>query len=370
MSYRMSVIRAAFAALFILLMRATSVEAQVAWDQGAGDDWAKVVAAAKTEGSVVVAGHPALASVLPEAFKRDTGLSLEYLGGETNELMARFVREVQTGNVTIDVMLGGLGGFFELKAAGKLKAIKPQLLLPSVRDGSHWLGGEIKWYDDEKQYMLATTEWIHGWPVFNSDFIKPGQIATWQDLLKPEYKGKIAAYDPRPAGQGQSVAAYLTELFGPEFLKKLYLGQDIVITRDGRQLVEWAARGTYPIALGAVPVHIELFRAQGMTSLYVRLLDDGPGSSVGGFGVVKEPSQAPHPNAATVFINWFASKVGQEINTKRMLEASRRSDISTDLVPAYIVPDPKRTYLDQYSEDWYNKRRPIVQKQIIDALGR
>ncbi len=344
--------------------------AQEAWDAGAGDDWRKVVAAAKSEGNVVVAGHPALATVLPEAFRRDTGLTLEYLGGETNELMARFSREVQTSNVTIDIMLGGLGGFFELKKAGKLKPLKPQLLVPSVRDGKNWLGGAIKWYDLEGEYMLATCEWIHGWPLFSSDTIKPGQIATWQDLLKPEYKGKIAAYDPRPAGQGQSVGAYLAELFGPEFLKKLYLGQETVMTRDGRQLVEWVARGTYPIALGAVPVQIEQYRAQGIKSLYVRLMDDGPGSAVGGFGVVKQPTRSPHPNASTVFINWFASKVGQEIYAARMLEASRRSDVNVAAVPAYTMPDPTKTYLDQYSEEWYVKRRPIVQKQILEALGR
>jgi ABC-type Fe3+ transport system substrate-binding protein len=80
---------------------------------------------------------------------------------------------------------------------------------------------------------------------------------------------------------------------------------------------------------------------------------------------------APHANAATVFVNWFASKEGQEIYAREMLEPSLRTDVRQDMVPDYVMPRPGVKYdMDQYSEDWMLNIMPKVQKQLTEALGR
>ena len=107
-------------------MTVTGARADDGWQAGSGDAWQKVLAAAKKEGKVVVAGHPALGKPFSKNFKRDTGITLEFLGGRTRELTTRFAREVRSGNVSIDIILGG-GAEFPLKNAGLLKPIKPQL---------------------------------------------------------------------------------------------------------------------------------------------------------------------------------------------------------------------------------------------------
>jgi ABC-type Fe3+ transport system substrate-binding protein len=364
-------IRVSFAAAaFVAAISVVTAGARAAddWQAGGGAAWQKVLTAAKQEGKVVVAGHPALGKPLSQGFKRDTGITLEFLGGRTRELTTRFARETRSGNVTVDIILGG-GAEFPLLKAGLLKPIKPQLMLPGVTDGQNWLPGKVKWFDAAGQYMLQGTNWVFAYALFNSDVVKPGTVTRWKDLLKPEFKGKIAAHDPRSGGPGQAAAAYLTDNFGIDFVKRLYIGQQIKYTRDGRQLVEWAARGTYPIVLGTVPHNIERFKRKGMKQLTVPTLTDGPGSLVGGFSVLKQAKASPHPNAATVFINWYASKPGQEAYTRRMLSPSLRSDVKVSVVPEYVVPKPGLNYLDQYIEKWYTTVRPRVRKEIVEALG-
>lgn len=337
------------------------------WQAGAGPEWKKVLAAAKQEGKVVISGPAQAARGLAEAFTRDTGIALEYLSGNPSELTNRFEREARAGKLTVDITLGG-GTEVRMIRDGLLKPVKPQLLLPSVTDGKHWRDGKLKWFDTAGQYMLQTQNYVSGFPVINADIIKPDTLKTWQDLLKPAYRGKIAAYDPRGGGQGQAAAAYLAATFGADYMQALYIGQKVVYTNDGRQLAEWAARGTYPIILGFVQADIQPFLAQGF-NLKPIFPADGPGNILGGFSVLKMAQGAPHPNAATVFINWYASKPGQEAYSKAMMAPSARSDVHVAEAPPYLVPRAGAKYLDQYAEAWYSEARPRVVKLITDALG-
>jgi ABC-type Fe3+ transport system substrate-binding protein len=252
---------------------------------------------------------------------------------------------------------------------GYLVPIKPQLMLPQVTDPKYWIDGKMRWLDKGEAYMFQGSNWVHGWPIVNSKLVDPKSLHSWKDLLKPEFKGKIAAADPRGAGPGQAAAAYLAHTFGIEFVKLLYSGQNVTYTRDNRQLVDWVARGNYAIGLGSIQSLIELFKAQGMVDIAVPEMADGPGSLLGGFSVSKQAKGVPHPNAATVFHNWYASRPGQEVYVRAMLEPSTRVDVKVDTVPAYVVPKPGVTYLDQYEEEWYVNQRPKVAKAIIEALG-
>jgi ABC-type Fe3+ transport system substrate-binding protein len=339
------------------------------WQAGAGEAWIRTLAAARKEGTVSVVGTPSLAAAFAEAFKRDTGIELQYLGLNPAEAQVRLAREAKANNITVDVAVGGSSDLLTLLPAGLLNPILPQLLLPTVTDSKNWRGGAIRWADNASSHMLKGSRYIVGWPVVNADIVKPDAIRSWRDLLKPEYKGKIAAFDPRAGGPGQGVAGYLTDRFGIEFVKQLYLGQEVQYATNNRQLVEWAARGTAPIILGSIQSVIEQFKGAGF-KLAVLAPEDGPGYLTSGFSVLEQlKGTLPHPNAATVFINWYASRTGQEVYTKVMLEPSARRDVELEIVPDYVKPKDGVDYPDTYSEDWYVNVRPKVSKLVIDALG-
>ena len=250
------------------------------WQAGAGADWQKLLAAGQKEGSLAVAGRGEMAQPMTEAFKRDTGITLDFLGGEGRDQFTRLAREMRAGQVTIDIIFDGQS-LIPFVNDGYIKAIKPQLLLPGVNDLKNWRNGKIKWVDKEQEYMFEGSEYVFGWILIDTDVIKPGELTSWKDLMKPEYKGKIASFDPRVGGPGQANASYVADLFGIDFVKHLYADQKVVLSNSSRQLVDWVAHGNYPIALATLAAEIESFRAAGITNLEAIYMKDGPGADAG-----------------------------------------------------------------------------------------
>jgi Bacterial extracellular solute-binding protein len=71
------------------------------------------------------------------------------------------------------------------------------------------------------QVLSEAAEWVMTDLFANTSIVKPSEIASWKDLLKPQYKGKIAAYDPRRSGPGQTPVGYLAALFGNDYLNSM-----------------------------------------------------------------------------------------------------------------------------------------------------
>jgi ABC-type Fe3+ transport system substrate-binding protein len=349
------------------LLLGSAAQAADEWKPAAGPQWAKTLEAAKKEGVVVVAGHPQLTPKLTGAFQKDTGLTIEFFGAAARELDSRIKREIRAKRVTIDVMFGGASNL-DMIPQGALQPLPPRLMLDEVTDATKWRDGKLKWADNAQQYLFIPNEYVFGWLAYNPTLVKADEIRTWQDLLKPEYKDKIAAHDPRSPGPGLAYAAYLGELFGVDFVKKLYIGQDAMMTTDSRQLVDWVARGTYRFALSALPPFIERYKADKL-NIAVMNLEDGPGSLIGGSSVVWIPAGAPHSDGATVFLNWYLSQRGQQIYSEIWQSPSRRLDVSTDHVPDYVIPKSGVKYFDQYQEDWYLNTRPKLSDAIVEATG-
>jgi ABC-type Fe3+ transport system substrate-binding protein len=201
-------------------------------------------------------------------------------------------------------------------------------------------------------------------PFANTTIVKPGEVASWKDLLKPQ-QGKIAAFDPRRSGPGQTPVGYLAALFGNDYLKELFIGQQVKLTADNRQLAEWVARGEYPIGIGLVQFAVETYRRQGLPIERIYPAD-GQGSLTGGFSVVMLIKNAPHPNAAQLFANWFASK-GRRPSRGANDGTSLRTDISGTKVPNYVKRREGVAYpVDDYSYEHYAK----IRVPAVEALQR
>jgi ABC-type Fe3+ transport system substrate-binding protein len=333
------------------------------WQAGAPAEWQDVLAKARQEGEVVVGGPAFLGEAMTKAFQRDTGIKLEWVGASGAELSARLQQEEAAGRSTMDLKFGGAQELF-VDWRKILKPLKDQLLLPGATDPSKWRTKAVDWYDPAKAYMLKGSRWVFGWPVVNADIIDPAAIRTWADLLKPEYRGKIGSYDITTPSPGQGVAHFLYNTKGERYLRDLYLGQQVKFTADLDQVVEWAARGTYPIVLGAVQSSLERFRKEGI-NLVPLLPSDQPGYLTSGFSVLVEAAHAPHPSAAQVFINWYASRPGSAVYSEGMLEASGRADVDLASVPSYVKPREGVSYWEDSDLDWYLNRRQKVNDMLV-----
>jgi ABC-type Fe3+ transport system substrate-binding protein len=341
--------------------------AEADWQAGAPAEWAKIFADAKKEGHVAVVGPSELAVPVAEAFLKDTGIQVDYLGGVAAVNQSRVAREVRSGNVTVDFMFTGTAelplvkeGFFEDENA--------KLLLPGTADPKNWKDNKITWVDNTQKYMLRTQATVQSIPFYNPETVKP-PLTSWKQLMEPQFKGKIVAYDPRAGGPGQQMAGYIGAKFGIDFLKQLYVGQQVVFSQDSRQMAEWIVRGVYSVGLGVLlPDYVKLHNA-GITNLVPAEMSDGPGSLSGSFSVFLLPKNPPHPNAQIVFLNWMAGHPGQAVYSHVEHQLSRRVDVHEPTVLPFTVPKSGIDYLDQYTEDWALNHRKQIVAQVLDALG-
>ena len=146
--------------------------------------------------------------------------------------------------------------------------------------------------------------------------------------MKPQWKEKIAFFDPRGSGAGEEVASYLLVKFGEKFILDLIKSQNVGLTRSYSQIADWLAQGKYAVGIAQVPDRIEALRKEGVP-LRAYSLTDAPGTLTGGFSVVSLFKNSPNPNAATVFINWILTKTGQDALMRPQLYpslAQRRAD--------------------------------------------
>jgi ABC-type Fe3+ transport system substrate-binding protein len=342
-------------------------------DSAALGNWEQVVAKARQEGKVVLGsgvGIPGFRQGVTSAFAKKFGIDVEFRILEGAELTTLVARECAAGRPSMDVLLGGLSELIAVYPKGCLAPAKPRLLLDEVVNPQNWKRGFLKWNDPEGQYFLQTADQVYGSIAVNSNHVKSKDIGSSKDLLKPQYAGKIASYDPRKSGAGQSDATYWLAILGEDHVRRLYVDQKVVYTSDHRQLAEWIARGVYLAGLGTVDRTVEPMRQEGLPIGIIPSLTDAPGYLTGGSSVLKIVKDSPNPNGATVLLNWLASKEGQEIFSEFTGHPSRRIDVGTKGVPSHRIPSPALDYLDTYTYEFYTKKRPEISKKLMELLGR
>jgi iron(III) transport system substrate-binding protein len=338
-------------------------------------EWERVKTAARQEGRVVVSGppFPGFRSAITDAFQQAHGIPVEYISITGAELMTRIDRETRAGAVGIDAAIAGNFSCWMMAERGQLEDVRTIMIDPSLHNPAVWRYGEMKFMKPSPglgrdfSCGLQTSDWVMTDLFVNRDLVPPGAIQSWRDLLKPEYKGKIASFDPRRAGPAHTTVPYLHKMLGSDYLRDLYLGQEVVLLTDNRQLAEQVGRGTYPIGIALVQGAVEPFRAQGLPLERV-FPADAPGGLTGGFGLVKKIKSGPNPNAGILFVNWFASHDAQEIYEREVLEYSTRADVSHN-VPDYVIPKPGVTYIDTYDPEYYFQQTEGLER-LQALLGR
>jgi iron(III) transport system substrate-binding protein len=237
-------------------------------------------------------------------------------------------------------------------------------------DGSKWKKGKLWFSDPEDQYILRLANSVTTMFHINTNEVKPGELRSVKDLLHPKWKGRIALQDPTIAGSGSNQAAHLYLQHGEDFFKQLYIEQKPMISRDTRQLTDGLARGVYPITLGAEDAEVEKLRGEGIPLALLDNLSDLYREVSAGFGQVAMVSDAPHPNAAKVFVNWIASKEGSEVYARAMGVAPTRNDIDESFLPPQIIPRAGVEYFDTFDWDFTVTKKEKARLRIKELLAR
>ncbi len=321
---------------------ATPTPVVASWQQ----EWTNTLAEAKKEGTVSVYAlwGPGTRTSLTQAFKDKYGINVEFLPfARGAEIAARASAEKNAGVYMADMF--GAGGptlITSLKPIGLTASLEPLLLLPEVKDSAAWSGGKFPFQDKDKT-SVAMIAAVQRYIMYNTDLVKKGEITTYKDVLKPQYKGKITISDPRVTGTGN---AFLTHLANDvmdmeqarDFLRQLIQQQDVVIQRDNRINVESVARGKYAIALAPHTDALTEFIKLGAP---VDLVFVKEGAFISpGAGAIAIPTKLAHANAGRAFINWLLSKEGQTLFVQSFGFPSLRADVPTEGINSIFLPQP------------------------------
>jgi ABC-type Fe3+ transport system substrate-binding protein len=308
----------------------------------AQDEWKKTIQAAKKEAKIVVGGPPTavLRKQYKETFEQKLGVELELISAPGPQNAGKAAAEFKAGVRYFDVLHGGSGTLEPLMKENMLAPFSDHMILPEVRDPRQWWGGHL-WEDNVKtnRFIYSFSADFSAPPFFNADLLKPGEISSYDDLLSPKWKGKIGFFDPRTPSAGQGLWGFLMKIKGKDFLQKL-AQQDLFVSRDGQQLAVGLAKGTLAIALGLSQRFVDPYTKAGLPIKVLTDIKEGLSGS-NGFGTVAVMKNAPHPNAAKVYINWLLSKEGQELYSRALTQGSRRLDVDTKWLAKFNTPAAK-----------------------------
>ncbi len=276
-----------FGAFAIIMLVASAAQAQ---------SWNETVDAAKKEGSVVVysnlVGDPTLKAIVAQ-FTKIYGIKVEVLEGRATEIRERTRTEQAAGRFLGDVT-------FTTSGQGELIAKEDKSYVP------HEPTPNIKALRTPFKHdgLFAPVMTIAYGILVNSNMVKPeDEPKSWADLANPKWKGKILSDDTRAVGGGYLM--FFATLNEPSLGQKYHeelAKNELTFNRAMRDNTRRVGRGEYPVYIPFIYTDIS-----NLKGLPVKAIFPKEGSPYVIYGHVVNRN-APHPNAARVYIDYWQSE--------------------------------------------------------------
>jgi ABC-type Fe3+ transport system substrate-binding protein len=322
--------------------------------------WADLIAAAKKEGKVTISigaipDYNPVFAVFTEKF----GIQVQTQGGSGSARASRILAERKADRYTVDVgFLSVAATTRRLEPAGALADFPSLLIHPEVTDTSKWYGGK-HWYPDERK-----TQTIFGFAVralskwqfwYNTEKLSEQDIAglkTPNDFLDPKWKGKMADQSWSDPGRlGDMLEVYFAPDAGPDWIRKYLTEMNVSFTSDRRLEETWLVRGRNPLKWheGNIGDAMRELAAKGIPIKVVHLPRQQGGLELRGSECcVTVFKNAPDPNAAKLFVNWFLSREGQTL-VHAIKPGRPYTSLREDIPPGNTEPEMRRIPGMQYS---------------------
>jgi len=226
-------------------------------------------------------------------------IKVDYYRGNSTDVAQKAMQEYQAGRHDVD-LVDGTGTSSLLSQAGMIQPFKsPELTsYPSQLKASDGTWGP------ELQYMMVL--------AYNTKDVSKAQAPkTYEDLLNPKWKGKMAWSTSATSG-GPLFLGNLINAWGSDkanaYIDKL-AGQNIAnLDVSGNEVIDQVVSGQEPMALEVFNDQVEVAKAQGAPIDWVPL--QPVTAQISRISLVKD---APDPYAAMLFLDFMFSDAGQKV---------------------------------------------------------
>lgn len=298
----------------------------------------------QTSGRIVVYSttHPAIQSNLVQVFTKKTGIAVQSLRLNTAALAQRFLAELKTGQNVCDVLTLGNDIFFDqISGDGSVVDVsgRPSVAaLPAV------------WRPNTRYVMITASP---ASIAYNKKSVSGASIPkSWDDLIRPEFKGQILFTDPRVNDTLIPFVAMLQETYGDDFLRKLGQ-QDLKLVPVTQQGVEQLAAGEGKVVVPCNAGNLE--RYQGQDPPIALISTPSPTHWTQFYSGIA--TKAPNKEGAERWFDFVLSQEGQEILCKGV-SVSPLGDIPGAIAtPAAKIENPDLV------------KSVAKSKQLFDLLG-
>lgn len=270
-----------------------------------------LIEAGKKEGKAVVYGSlesDSAASIFGD-FKKKTGIDVDYWRASATKVMDRALSEYRAGRPLFDIILTNDNPMQIMSKEG----IFAKYESPSAKDFTKEsidpnLGPRYR------NVVIGV--------VYNKSSLNAADVPkSLEDLVKPQYRGKIVMPDPTQHTTTTQWVASLDKLMGKEkadkFIRDL-AAQKPILVESLLPAAERVSTGETPIAITYIK-YVQIFGQRGAPLDYIRL-----GKFMGDGHYLTLGNKAPHPNAGKALIDYFLgpdsmkalAKLGEFVNRK------------------------------------------------------
>jgi iron(III) transport system substrate-binding protein len=140
--------------------------------------------------------------------------------------------------------------------------------------------------------------------AYNAEMVSAEEAPkTWEDLLDPKWKSKLALTDAASASSALHWFAAIQSVYGAEFMEKLSQ-QDVLVRTGGADVANTLVSGERPVAAAITQSHASRAIGKG-GALRVVVPDAGAPIITNVIGI---PAQAPDPETGKQFVDFILSE--------------------------------------------------------------
>ncbi|MBI4288774.1 MAG: extracellular solute-binding protein [Chloroflexi bacterium] len=269
--------------------------------------WEEVVAAARKEGKLTLYSFNFIGDVgraFIKTFGDRYGIKVDIVAGIGTVLVERIKSEQKAGQATADVFDSALSLVNIAKQDG---LTQPYGYLPVLEEKDVW---NIHPKADPEGHLLGVRSSTIT-PYINTKLVKPGDAPrSYRSLLEPQWKKKVTIDSPltSPVSIWMYLATLKAGVTNDDYWRQL-TKQEPVIAPGFREMFLKLIQGEAQVAIDGADGSIAPFVKEGALVQAVPLED---GVLVAPYSVaIAIIKNAPHPNAARLFLNWLSSQEGE-----------------------------------------------------------